>query len=466
VAGREAAGLLRKASAGDHESASQLFRLFGRRLYGLAFRILSDRTAAEDVVGDVFLAVLSGKARYRGTGSAVGFLLRAASSIAIDRARRVQMGRAKEGEAAARREAAPRSGSAALDAVLRKELEAEMADLLRALDPEDRSALALRFWGEATIGEIASVLAAPRSTVALRIERALGRLRGPLLRKGLGASVAVSVLGEILRGMEAAPPSQGFTEAVEGAIRSAGSLPPPDVPPIPEPPLFAAVPGGAATVLAGLAAACIAVVAAVALSLPGKPAAPDGDRGVAISSGTAPGGAPAASRSPAGVVSGASPTEQAVVLEGRVVGPDGRPAVGARLRLQQGEGRGGPAAGLDESAGGRVLAEAVTGAEGAFRFDRLPEGPYRIAAMAAGTAPGTSGLLRAVKFHEDRDLRTGADGVVEILFEEAGADRLFIQATLDEGGDRIASDGASIAVSGGEARVVVLRAGTAGGSSR
>ena len=87
--GRERARLLKDVcSSGDAQAAARLVALYRGRLYGLAYRILSDRQAAEDVVQDLFVALIEGKAAYRGRGHPDAFLLRVTSFLAIDRAKK------------------------------------------------------------------------------------------------------------------------------------------------------------------------------------------------------------------------------------------------------------------------------------------------------------------------------------------------------------------------------------------
>jgi len=203
------------------EAARRLADAWSGRLYGLAYRILSDRQAAEDVIQDVFVALLQGKARYRGPGDPEVFLLRVTSFLALKRAQtRQRQGQREEGAAMLRSKVV--SGALpALDVALRKELETEVAALLRTLGPETRAAVVLRFWHGATVRQIAKILSSRRSTVQRWIEGALATLRQPLLRKGFGAALALSLLGDLLRSMEAPQPSAPFAQALANAIDAA-----------------------------------------------------------------------------------------------------------------------------------------------------------------------------------------------------------------------------------------------------
>jgi RNA polymerase sigma-70 factor (ECF subfamily) len=67
------ADLLRAMAGGDRSAASELYRLIGGRLYGVAQRILRDPGLAEDAVQDGFLKIWKNARRFdaaKGTASA------------------------------------------------------------------------------------------------------------------------------------------------------------------------------------------------------------------------------------------------------------------------------------------------------------------------------------------------------------------------------------------------------------
>jgi RNA polymerase sigma-70 factor (ECF subfamily) len=396
----------------DPFAAERLVNLCAGRLLGLAFRILSDREAAEDVVQDLFLGLLAGKVRYRGRGRPEAFLLRVTSCIAIDRAKRIKTGRRKEEEAMALR--GVRSGATgALDSVLEKELEAEIAGLLGTLEPEARAALALRFWGDATVRDVSRILAVSRATAHRWIEGALEKLRRPLMRKGFGAAMAVTILGKLMRGMDPPPPSPGFLESVAQALR-AGKAPSADLPAICEsfwPPAILSWPILGAAIIA-------AAFTAVLILAPRSEVPPAGPKTGA--DGPASGSGPAVGAGRAGgprkVATGAGKElPGSVVLEGVIRAPGGGPAGGARVRLYPGEGRFPPDYYFAAVFRDPPLAEAAADARGRFAFRGHKAGSYRILVVTQGSGPGMSGLLRLGAGESLGDIRIDlpSGGVVE-----------------------------------------------------
>jgi len=99
-----------------------------------------------------------------------------------------------------------------------------------------------------------------------------------------------------------------------------------------------------------------------------------------------------------------------VRLAGRVVGPDGVPADGARVVLRRLQaGRGWMRIGFDTpTRGGPVHARATTDARGEFGFTGLAPGDYRAEALVPGLAPGESADLALVEPLLDLEIALGA----------------------------------------------------------
>lgn len=73
--------------AGDPAAFEQLFEAYADRLYRLAFGLLGDPAAAEDVVQEAFLAVVKGIGSFEGRASLGTWLYRVAYNASIDRLR-------------------------------------------------------------------------------------------------------------------------------------------------------------------------------------------------------------------------------------------------------------------------------------------------------------------------------------------------------------------------------------------
>ena len=79
---------IRALRAGDPAAFEQLFEANADRLYRLAFGLLGDPAAAEDVVQEAFMAVIKDVATFEGRASLSTWLYRVAYNASIDRLRR------------------------------------------------------------------------------------------------------------------------------------------------------------------------------------------------------------------------------------------------------------------------------------------------------------------------------------------------------------------------------------------
>ncbi len=83
------AHLVRRARRGEREAFEQLYREHAHAVHALAWRITSDREAAEDVVQETFLRMLRWMGGLRPGEPVLPWLKQVASRLAIDRLRRV-----------------------------------------------------------------------------------------------------------------------------------------------------------------------------------------------------------------------------------------------------------------------------------------------------------------------------------------------------------------------------------------
>lgn len=139
----------------------------------LAYRT-GDHGLAEDLLADTFEAAFRASRRFdRRRGSERTWL----TTIALNRLRDHARRRAAEARAYERISAGATSDG--IDMELAAVADRDM--VMRALDAlsaEERECIALRFGGDLTLKEIASVLDEPESTVEGRVYRGLRKLRG------------------------------------------------------------------------------------------------------------------------------------------------------------------------------------------------------------------------------------------------------------------------------------------------
>jgi RNA polymerase sigma-70 factor (ECF subfamily) len=173
-------GLLARAAQGEEAAFAQFYQATSPRVFGLALRILRERSAAEDITCEVFTQVWQ-KARefdpYRGT--AIAWLLTMARTRAIDRLRQVRRVDAKqdvlETALEVRAETATPEQNTLID-----ERAVRVRTALAKLPAEQREAISISFFGGLSHSETAETLGAPLGTVKTRIRAGLAALRREL----------------------------------------------------------------------------------------------------------------------------------------------------------------------------------------------------------------------------------------------------------------------------------------------
>jgi RNA polymerase sigma-70 factor (ECF subfamily) len=173
--------LLSLVEARDADAFEVLYDRHSKVVYSLIYRLLGDRTAAEDVAQETFLAIWRRSASYSASrGSVRTWLLSIAHNQGVDRLRRQSaMARRQEAlEWAAL--TSPGSADVADEAVTHAMATAAKQGL-EDLPPEQGQVLTLAYYSGFTQQEIAELLALPLGTVKSRMRLGLDRLR-----RGLG----------------------------------------------------------------------------------------------------------------------------------------------------------------------------------------------------------------------------------------------------------------------------------------
>lgn len=179
--------LLALMERGEPRAFEVIYDRHARVAFSLAFRLLGDRTAAEDLVQDAFLAVWRGSARYSpARGSVRNWLLSILHNRGIDRLRTgAAMARRQEAleQVVLRQPDAPDAADLGLERAIAGDVRAGLEDL----PPEQRQALDLAYYGGFTHQEISEMLELPLGTVKSRMRLGLERLR-----RGLGEAEVLS----------------------------------------------------------------------------------------------------------------------------------------------------------------------------------------------------------------------------------------------------------------------------------
>lgn len=179
---RRDVALFERIRARDTSAIAELYDRHSRMVYGLALRILRNRTDAEDVAQEVFLLVWNRVGTYEATlGSPAAWLAGVARNRAIDRLR-ANASRARTLDAA--------SGGpgASDDPETRASLSEQQRAVLAALDaipPEQRDLIEEAYYLGYTQSELAERHRLPLGTVKTRIRTGLQALRQQLAQIGV-----------------------------------------------------------------------------------------------------------------------------------------------------------------------------------------------------------------------------------------------------------------------------------------
>jgi RNA polymerase sigma-70 factor (ECF subfamily) len=167
-------GLVERLRRADPDAITAVYRQHHVAVRAFAQRLVGDVEAAEDLVQEVFEALPSASARFRGDCALRTFLV----SIAVHRAQNHVRAAARRRAALARlaREPEPLSGDPERDFV-RTELADRLLIALDQLPLDQRVAVVLAEVEERTSTEISAIVGAPEGTVRTRLFHAKRKLR-------------------------------------------------------------------------------------------------------------------------------------------------------------------------------------------------------------------------------------------------------------------------------------------------
>jgi RNA polymerase sigma-70 factor (ECF subfamily) len=164
----------------DLDALAALYDRYARISYALAYRILGEAEAAEDVVHDGFISAWRGAASYRSErGNVRGWLLSIVHHRAVDVLRRKTTFRPAPLEVAEQR---PADDDTAEEAARNVDHETVRA-ALEALPPAQRRTIELAYFGGYTHVELAEIMGVPLGTVKGRMRIGLQKLRRALERE-------------------------------------------------------------------------------------------------------------------------------------------------------------------------------------------------------------------------------------------------------------------------------------------
>jgi RNA polymerase sigma-70 factor (ECF subfamily) len=163
----------------DPDAFAVLYDRHGGAAYSLAYRVVGDRAAAEEVTQEAFISVWRSGARFDAArGSVRSWLLSVVRNRAIDflrsRAGKAPKLTFDDTSALEQRPAAERTEAEAL----RRETAAELRGALGKLPGEQAKVIELAYFGGFSHSEIAEILSLPMGTVKGRMRLGLEKIRG------------------------------------------------------------------------------------------------------------------------------------------------------------------------------------------------------------------------------------------------------------------------------------------------
>jgi RNA polymerase sigma-70 factor, ECF subfamily len=172
--------LISRVEAADADAFATLYDRHSRAAFSLAYRMMGERQASEDLAQDAFLKVWRAAGSYRAErGSVRTWILSIVRNRSIDQLRSHASRRRTQDKLEA---SAPRSQpSEAFAETWRNSRRDQVREALEALPPEQSKILDLAYFSGCTHVEIAGLLNIPLGTVKGRMRLGIEKMRGLLL---------------------------------------------------------------------------------------------------------------------------------------------------------------------------------------------------------------------------------------------------------------------------------------------
>jgi RNA polymerase sigma-70 factor (ECF subfamily) len=180
--------LVARSMGGDAESFNQLILRWERPIYALAYRVIGREEDARDVCQETFLRAFRALPGFKGQAKFSSWLYRIALNLCRDwirRQRRAPVMQMPEGVEVGDLIADTGPIESIEDLVSRRQLTEVVAEAMKLLPEEQRTAIILKEYHGMTFQEIADMQGCPLSTVKTRLYQGLTVLRRHLEKNGL-----------------------------------------------------------------------------------------------------------------------------------------------------------------------------------------------------------------------------------------------------------------------------------------
>ena len=162
-----------KCQKGDRDAFRYIVERYGDTLFGTAYLMTRDRSAAEDFVQSAFLLAWKGIPRFKAGTNLKAWLVRILVNQVMSDRRRKQHQLSPLEDAPD----VPADSDGGLEALLQAERHGEVRYALYTLDETTRQTIVLRYFAEMSIREIAEAMACAEGTVKSRIHRGIQSLK-------------------------------------------------------------------------------------------------------------------------------------------------------------------------------------------------------------------------------------------------------------------------------------------------
>ena len=169
------AALLAAVASGDKSAFAKLYGLTSRKLFGVALRILRDRSAAEDIVQEVYFRIWRNAGSFDvSIASPIAWMASIVRHCAIDALRRQKLETLEFGDESARVEADTADPAEEIELAQRR---AVAFAAIRKMDPAKRKLILLAYVREQSRDNLAKAYGVPTGTIKTNLRRSLLELR-------------------------------------------------------------------------------------------------------------------------------------------------------------------------------------------------------------------------------------------------------------------------------------------------
>jgi RNA polymerase sigma factor (sigma-70 family) len=165
--------LVLKCKRGSTEALGRIYEKYKTDMLVLAMALLNDKSAAEDVMHDVFLSFVMNIEKFGLTGSLKGYLL----TCAANRARNFNKAKHRQGVELVPAEPVSSGSDEPPRAIICNEQLRQLSDAMAELPYDQREVIMLHFQAGMTFGTIGKSLGVSANTAKSRYRYGLDKLR-------------------------------------------------------------------------------------------------------------------------------------------------------------------------------------------------------------------------------------------------------------------------------------------------